>query len=99
MINKALKVKVGMSFLKVLFRVSKEGKPYLKAYNQLGEAVIGVWVNPKIDLKELFAGKPDNRTYSILGFYRVSKEKDNAEKDFIFINYIDKVYELYKKQD
>ncbi len=93
MINKELLANVGMSYLKVVFRVSKGGLPYLKAFNQLKEPEIGVWVNPKIDLKELFSGKTANKTYSILGFYKVIKEKDNPNKDFICINYISKVYE------
>jgi hypothetical protein len=93
MINKKLSANVGMSYLKVELKVNNEGTPYLKAFNQLGEAIIGVWVNPKIDLKKSFAGKTANNTYSILGFYKVSKEKDNPEKDFIFVNYISKVYE------
>ena len=98
MINKELLANVGMSYLKVVFRVSKEGSPYLKAFNQLNEPEIGVWVNPKVDLKKLFSGKAANKTYSILGFYKVSKEKDNPEKDIIFINYISKVYD-YKTKD
>ena len=98
MINKELLANVGMSYLKVVFRVSKEGNPYLKAFNQLNEPNIGVWVSPKIDLKNVFSGKAANKTYSILGFYKVSKEKDNPEKDIIFINYISKVYE-YKTKD
>ena len=98
MINKELLANVGMSYLKVVFRVSKEGSPYLKAFNQLNEPEIGVWVNPKVDLKKLFSGKSANTTYSILGFYKVIKEKDNPEKDFIIINYISKVYE-YKTKD
>ena len=98
MINKELLANVGMSYLKVVLRVSKEGNPYLKAFNQLNEPDIGVWVNPKIDLKKLFSGKNANTTYSILGFYKVSKEKDNPEKDIIFINYISKVYD-YKTKD
>ena len=98
MIDKKLCANVGMSYLKVVLRVSKEGVPYLKAFNQLNEPKIGVWVNPKIDLKELFSGKNANKTYSILGFYKVSKEKDNPEKDIIFINYISKVYD-YKTKD
>jgi hypothetical protein len=98
MINKELCANVGMSYLKVVFRVSKEGSPYLKAFNQLNEPEIGVWVNPKVDLKKLFSGKAANKTYSILGFYKVSKEKDNPEKDIIFINYISKVYD-YKTKD
>ena len=93
MINKELCAKVGMSYLKVVLRVSKDGNPYLKAFNQLDEPKIGVWVNPNIDLKKVFSGKNANRTYSILGYYKVSKEKDNPDKDFIFINYISKVYE------
>ena len=93
MINKELLARVGMSYLKVVFRVSKEGNPYLKAFNQLNEPNIGVWVSPKIDLKNVFSGKTTNKTYSILGFYKVIKEKDNPEKDFIIINYISKVYE------
>lgn len=93
MINKKLSANVGMSYLKVELKVNNDGVPYLKAFNQLGEAVIGVWVNPKIDLKKSFSGKTANTTYSILGFYKVSKEKDNPEKDFIFLNYISKVYE------
>lgn len=93
MINKKFSVNVGMSYLKVALKVNNDGTPYLKAFNQLGEAIIGVWVNPKIDLKKLFSGKTANSTYSILGFYKVSKEKDDAEKDFIFINFISKVYE------
>ena len=93
MINKELLAKVGMSYLKVVLRVSKEGNIYLKAFNQLNEPNIGVWVSPKIDLKKVFSGKTANNTYSILGFYKVSKEKDNPEKDIIFINYISKVYE------
>ena len=98
MINKELLAKVGMSYLKVVFRVSKEGNPYLKAFNQLNEPNIGVWVSPKIDLKKVFSGKTANNTYSILGFYKVSKERDNPEKDFIIINYISKVYD-YKTKD
>lgn len=98
MIDKKLLANVGMSYLKVVFRVSKEGNPYLKAFNQLNEPEIGVWVSPKVDLKELFHGKTVNKTYSILGFYKVNKEKDNPEKDFIFINYISKVYE-HKTKD
>lgn len=98
MINKELLANVGMSYLKVVFRVSKEGSPYLKAFNQLNEPNIGVWVSPKVDLKALFHGKTVNKTYSILGFYKVSKEKDNPEKDIIFINYISKVYD-YKTKD
>ena len=98
MIDKKLLANVGMSYLKVVFRVSKEGNPYLKAFNQLNEPDIGVWVNPKIDLKKLFSGKTANKTYSILGFYKVIKEKDNPEKDFIIINYISKVYD-YKTKD
>lgn len=93
MIDKKLSAKVGMSYLKVELKVNNDGTPYLKAFNQLGEATIGVWVNPKIDLKKSFSGKISNNTYSILGFYTVSKEKDNPEKDFIFINYISKIYE------
>ena len=93
MINKKLCAKVGMSYLQVELKVNNEGTPYLKAFNQLGEAIIGVWVNPKIDLKKVFSGKKANTTYSILGFYKVNKEKDNPEKDFIFVNYISKVYE------
>lgn len=93
MINKKLSANVGMSYLQVELKVNSEGVPYLKAYNQLNEAVIGVWVNPKIDLRKVFNGKITNNTYTILGFYKVSKEKDNPEKDFIFINYISKVYE------
>ena len=91
MINKELLAKVGMSYLKVVLRVSKDGNPYLKAFNQLDEPKISVWVNPNIDLKKVFSGKNANTTYSILGFYKVSKEKDNPEKDIIFINYISKV--------
>lgn len=98
MINKELLANVGMSYLKVVFRVSKEGNPYLKAFNQLNEPDIGVWVSPKVDLKQLFSGKTANKTYSILGFYKVIKEKDNTEKDFIIINYISKVYD-YKTKD
>ena len=98
MINKELLANVGMSYLKVVFRVSNEGNPYLKAFNQLNEPNIGVWVNPKIDLKKVFSGKTANNTYSILGYYKVSKEKDNPEKDIIFINYISKVYE-HKTKD
>ena len=98
MINKELLANVGMSYLKVVFRVSKEGTPYLKAFNQLNEPNIGVWVSPKVDLKKLFSGKTANKNYSILGFYKVSKEKDNPEKDIIFINYISKVYD-YKTKD
>ena len=98
MINKELLARVGMSYLKVVFRVSKEGNPYLKAFNQLNEPNIGVWVSPKIDLKNVFSGKTANKTYSILGFYKVSKEKENPEKDIIFINYISKVYD-YKTKD
>lgn len=98
MINKELLANVGMSYLKVVLRISKEGNIYLKAFNQLNKPNIGVWVNPKIDLKEVFSGKNANDTYTILGFYKVSKEKDNPEKDFIFINYISKVYE-YKSKD
>ena len=97
MINKKLCAKVGMSYLQVELKVNNDGTPYLKAFNQLGEATIGVWVNPKIDLKKSFGGKTANTTYSILGFYKVSKEKDNPEKDFIFINYISKVYESKTK--
>jgi len=99
MINKELCAKVGMSYLKVVFRVSKDGNPYLKAFNQLNEPNIGVWVSPKIDLKNVFSGKTANKTYSILGFYKVSKEKDNPNKDFIFINYISKVYEEKSQTD
>lgn len=98
MINQKMCANVGMSYLKVVFRVSKGGLPYLKAFNQLNEPEIGVWVNPKIDLKKLFSGKTANNTYSILGFYRVIKEKDNPEKDFIIINYISKVYD-HKAKD
>lgn len=98
MINKELCANVGMSYLKVVFRVSKEGNLYLKAFNQLNEPNIGIWVSPKVDLKKLFSGKTANKTYSILGFYKVSKEKDNPEKDFIFINYISNVYE-HKTKD
>ena len=87
MINKELCANVGMSYLKVVFRVSNGGYPYLKAFNQLNEPEIGVWVSPKVDLKKLFSGKNANKTYSILGFYKVSKEKDNPEKDFIIINF------------
>src|SRR5690554_4273366 len=93
MIDKKMCANVGMSYLKVVLRVSKEGNPYLKAFNQLNEPDIGVWINPKIDLKKVFSGKNANTTYSILGFYKVAKEKDNPEKDIIFINYISKVYE------
>ena len=99
MINKELLARVGMSYLKVVFRVSKEGNIYLKAFNQLDEPKIGVWVNPKIDLKKLFSGKSANTTYSILGFYKVIKEKDNPNKDFIIINYISKVYEEKSQTD
>ena len=98
MINKELLANVGMSYLKVVFRVSKDGNPYLKAFNQLDEPKIGVWISPKVDLKTLFSGKTANKTYSILGFYKVTKEKDNPEKDFIIINYINKVYD-YKTKD
>lgn len=98
MINKELCVNVGMSYLKVVFRVSNGGFPYLKAFNQLNEPEIGVWVSPKVDLKKLFSSKDANKTYSILGFYKVIKEKDNPEKDFIIINYISKVYD-YKTKD
>ena len=93
MIDKKLSAKVGMSYLKVELKVNNAGVPYFKAFNQLGEATIGVWVNPKIDLKQLCYGKIANSPYSILGFYTVSKEKENPEKDFIFINYISKIYE------
>ena len=93
MINKELLANVGMSYLKVVLRISKEGSPYLKAFNQLNEPNIGVWVSPKVDLVGWFRDKTANKTYSILGFYKVSKEKDNPEKDFIIINYISKVYE------
>lgn len=93
MIDKKLCANVGMSYLKVILRVSKEGNLYLSAFNLLNEPNIRVWISPKIDLKEVFSGKNANRTYSILGFYKVSKEKDNPDKDFIFINYINKVYE------
>ena len=62
MINKELLANVGMSYLKVVFRVSKEGNPYLKAFNQLNEPDIGVWVNPKIDLKKLFSGFQSSKT-------------------------------------
>jgi len=98
MIDKKMCANVGMSYLKVVLRVSKEGNPYLKAFNQLNEPDIGVWVSPKVDLKNLFSGKTANKTYSILGYYKVSKEKDNPEKDIIFINYISKVYD-YKTKD
>ena len=98
MINKELLANVGMSYLKVVFRVSKGGLPYLKAFNQLNEPDIGVWVSPKVELKNLFSGKTANKTYSILGFYKVIKERDNPEKDFIIINYISKVYD-YKTKD
>jgi hypothetical protein len=98
MINKELCANVGMSYLKVVFRVSNGGYPYLKAFNQLDKPDIGVWVSPKVDLKELFSSKTANKTYSILGFYKVIKEKDNPEKDFIIINYISKVYD-YKTKD
>jgi hypothetical protein len=98
MINKELLANVGMSYLKVVFRVSKEGNPYLKAFNQLNEPKIGVWVSPKVDLKNLFSSKAANKTYSILGYYKVIKEQDNPEKDFIIINYISKVYD-YKTKD
>lgn len=98
MINKELLANVGMSYLKVVFRVSKGGRPYLEAFNQLNEPEIGVWVSPKVDLEKLFYGKDSNKTYSILGFYKVTKEKDNPEKDFIIINYISKVYD-YKTKD
>lgn len=93
MYDKSLSANVGMSYLKVVLKVTNEGKPYLKAFNQNDEATIGVWVSPKLDLKKIFKGKKVNNTYSILGFYRVSKEKENNEKDFILINYISRVYE------
>ena len=98
MINKELLANVGMSYLKVVFKISEGGRPYFKAFNQLNEPEIGVWVNPKIDLKKLFSSKNANTTYSILGFYKVIKEQDNPEKDFIIINYISKVYE-HKTKD
>ena len=41
MINKELLANVGMSYLKVVFRVSKEGNPYLKAFNQLMNLILG----------------------------------------------------------
>jgi hypothetical protein len=92
-IDKKLSAKVGMSYLKVKLKVNNDGVPYLKAFNQLGEATIGVWVNPKVDLKNLFKGKKVNSTYSILGFYKVGMDKENNDKDFILINYISKVYD------
>lgn len=98
MINKALSVKVGMSYLKVMLRVH-DGTPYLKAFNQEDEAKIGVWCNSKVDLKKIFSGKTANKTYSILGFYNVTKEKENPETDFVFINYISRVYEDKQQTD
>lgn len=93
MIDKKLLANVGMSYLKVVFKLTNGGLPYLKAFNQLNEPDIGVWVSHKVDLKKFFSSKSANKTYSILGFYKVIKEKDNPDKDFIIINYISKVYE------